>query len=79
MEIRYNRDVKIYKFKIGDYVLKRVEIEKSKLESYWEGPYQVERVLAKGAYIINDNHGSRDLVNGDLLKMYNASNNMIPE
>ncbi|OMH82335.1 hypothetical protein AX774_g4187 [Zancudomyces culisetae] len=29
----------------SDGVLKRLEIDKPKFESHWEGPYEVERVL----------------------------------
>ncbi|OMH79371.1 hypothetical protein AX774_g7215 [Zancudomyces culisetae] len=78
-EVRYNRKVEIYNFKIGDFVLKLIEYEQAKLERVWEGPYKVENRLDKGTYIISDQFGNRDLVHGDILKQYNTSTYMIPE
>ncbi|OMH85256.1 hypothetical protein AX774_g1209 [Zancudomyces culisetae] len=78
-KVRYNKSVKSTKFQVGDKVLKLVEYERGKLESLWEGPYTILKRFTKGAYLISDHLGNRDLVNGDLLKLYYESKFMIPE
>ncbi|OMH83944.1 Retrovirus-related Pol polyprotein from transposon [Zancudomyces culisetae] len=78
-KVRYNKTVKFTKFQVGEKVLKLVEYERGKLESLWEGPYTVMKRFTKGAYLISDQFGNRDLVNGDLLKKYHESKFMIPE
>ncbi|OMH80500.1 hypothetical protein AX774_g6063 [Zancudomyces culisetae] len=78
-KVRYNKTVKFTKFQVREKVLKLVEYERGKLESLWEGPYTVLKRFTKGAYLISDQFGNRDLVNGDLLKKYHESKFMIPE
>ncbi|OMH80018.1 Retrovirus-related Pol polyprotein from transposon, partial [Zancudomyces culisetae] len=75
----YNRGVKLSVFKEGDIVLKLTEQPQAKLENIWQGPYKVTRRLNKGAYVIMDSEGNRDLVNGDMLKLYHYSKYMLPE
>ncbi|OMH78985.1 DNA damage-inducible protein 1 [Zancudomyces culisetae] len=76
---RYNKGVTYHRFEVGEKVLKLVDMERSKLEHYWEGPYTVERALSKGAYVISDQEGNRELAHGDMLKKYHTSNYMIPD
>ncbi|OMH79079.1 Retrovirus-related Pol polyprotein from transposon [Zancudomyces culisetae] len=78
-EVTYNKKVTEINFNIGELVLKKVEFDRPKLERIWEGPYKIERRLDKGAYIISDNEGNRDLVHGDRLKRYNLKEGMIPD
>ncbi|OMH80343.1 Transposon Tf2-11 polyprotein [Zancudomyces culisetae] len=78
-KIRYNKTVKPTKFQVGNKVLKVVEYDRGKLESLWEGPFTIIKRFSKGAYLITDQLGNRDLVNGDLLKLYHESRFMIPE
>ncbi|OMH85643.1 hypothetical protein AX774_g804, partial [Zancudomyces culisetae] len=78
-KVRYDKGVKISVFKEGDVVLKLTEQPMAKLEQTWEGPYKVDRRLNKGAYIISDSEGNRDLANGDMLKHYHQSQYMLPE
>ncbi|OMJ16644.1 Retrovirus-related Pol polyprotein from transposon [Smittium culicis] len=75
---KYNENVKLYKFKVGDKVLKQVEVG-DKFGPKWEGPYTIYWVHGKGSYVIQDINDNRDLVNGDRLKIYNENRNMIPE
>ncbi|OMH82870.1 hypothetical protein AX774_g3639 [Zancudomyces culisetae] len=76
---RYNKKVIVFKFKLLDKVLKRVEMPTSKFSASWEGPYTVVRVLERGTYIIRDKENNLDQVNGDRLKPYRESEGMIPD
>ncbi|OMH81800.1 Retrovirus-related Pol polyprotein from transposon [Zancudomyces culisetae] len=73
---RYNKKVTVFKFKLLDKVLKKVEMPTSKFSAIWEGPYTIVRVLDKGTYIIRDEDNNLDQVNGDRLKKYKESENM---
>uniref|UniRef100_A0A803MIB6 Integrase catalytic domain-containing protein n=1 Tax=Chenopodium quinoa TaxID=63459 RepID=A0A803MIB6_CHEQI len=51
----FNKNVKARIFKEGDWVLRKLfqntrELNAGKLEATWEGPYQIDRVVGKGAY-----------------------------
>ncbi|PVU85163.1 hypothetical protein BB560_007130 [Smittium megazygosporum] len=74
----YERNVALYVFKIGDYVLKKIGQEVSKYGQIWGGPYRIVNVGNKGVYIIQDLDGNKDSVNGDRLKLYHCSGSMIP-
>ena len=73
MEDRY-RPKASYKFKCGDQVWM---YDKSKESSYSEklspkrkGPYEIEKVLRSGTYIIGDALGTlKTPINGDLLEL----------
>jgi ribosomal protein L21E len=54
MEKSYNRNVRIRTFKVGDLVLKKVEVSKhvGKLQPNWEGPFVIVEVGRKGSYKI---------------------------
>ncbi|OMJ17996.1 hypothetical protein AYI69_g7203 [Smittium culicis] len=78
-EKRYNQQVNYFQFKIGNKVLKHVDVPKEKFSPIWEGPFTVVEVGDLGAYTITDDFGNYDQVNGDKLKPYHHSNRMIPE
>ncbi|KAI3451561.1 hypothetical protein Pfo_008226 [Paulownia fortunei] len=52
---------KIRNFQVGDLVLRRADALKQtgKLEANWEGPYKVTRVIAGGAYELEDERGNK--------------------
>ncbi|OMH82940.1 hypothetical protein AX774_g3565 [Zancudomyces culisetae] len=75
----YDKGVREMYFKEGDIVLKLTEQPQPKLEQIWEGPYHVQRRLRLGAYVIADSEGNRDIVNGDMLKLYSQKQYMLPE
>ncbi|XP_076931895.1 uncharacterized protein LOC143597211 [Bidens hawaiensis] len=58
----YNTKVKICEFNAGDYVLRNNEASRAhaqgKLAPSWEGPYQINKVLGKGAYTLMHLDGS---------------------
>ncbi|XP_076899160.1 uncharacterized protein LOC143552952 [Bidens hawaiensis] len=58
----YNTKVKICEFIAGDYVLRNNEASRAhaqgKLAPSWEGPYQINKVLGKGAYTLMHLDGS---------------------
>ncbi|KAL8499011.1 hypothetical protein ACS0TY_022101 [Phlomoides rotata] len=49
------------RFEKGDLVLRRIDALKPtrKLDSNWEGPYLVTKVLAGGAYGLDDEEGRK--------------------
>ena len=55
----YNKRVKQRSLQVGDLVLKKVEVSKhvGKLDSNWEGPYQVSKIAGQGAYRLKDLSG----------------------
>lgn len=79
MKKRYDAMVRTYKFKVNDKVLLKINEIQTKFQPLWEGPYMVESKLKNGTYIIKDQNGKKDLVNGDRLKYYHESEHMIPE
>ena len=51
----YNKHVRTRNFQVGDWVLRKVfqntkEAGAGKLGLNWEGPYEVTRIMGKGAY-----------------------------
>ncbi|KAL5698033.1 hypothetical protein ACHQM5_029121 [Ranunculus cassubicifolius] len=58
---RYDKKVKRREFKVGDWVLRKVSrlTQQGKLDENWQGPYIVEKVGTKGAYILKDMEGAR--------------------
>ena len=73
----HNRRVRIKQFKIGDLVLRRVDIGKGrsgtgKLRPNWEGSYQIFEVTTKGAYRIKDIQGKElpRYWNSDCMRKY---------
>ena len=51
----------------------------TKLENKWKGPFEIEKVLDKGAYIISkDGKRIRSTVNGNLLKKYHGRSQWEP-
>ncbi|KAI3465894.1 hypothetical protein Pfo_022557 [Paulownia fortunei] len=61
IRVGYSRKVKIRNFQVGDLVLRRADALKQtgKLEANWEGPYKVTRVIARGAYELEDVRGNK--------------------
>ncbi|PVU87640.1 hypothetical protein BB559_005956 [Furculomyces boomerangus] len=72
-KVKYDRNVRVEEFMVGDEVLKHVDKVKSKFEPWWEGPYIIVHKAKNGAYLIQDSSGNRDLINGDRLKRYKNS------
>ncbi|KAK1433245.1 hypothetical protein QVD17_10154 [Tagetes erecta] len=56
IEKYYNKRVKEHTFRKGDYVLRCNEVSRvqstRKLGPRWEGPYIIQRVAGKGAYVL---------------------------
>ena len=48
----YNKRVKKFDLKEGDYVLKKVIQKHNKLEANWHGPYRVIEFVCPGTYMI---------------------------
>ncbi|XP_022007340.1 uncharacterized protein LOC110906528 [Helianthus annuus] len=62
IEKYYNARAKLYKFKVGDYVLQnndasRVEA-RGKLAPKWEGPYRIKEASDKGSYVLEKIDGT---------------------
>ena len=53
---RYDKKFKSREFCVGDWVLKKVSrlTDQGKLDENWQGPYVIEKVGTKGAYILRD-------------------------
>ena len=56
---RYNRDMRIREFWVGDLVLRKAvgsvwDINARKLALNWEGPYRVTVIAGVGAYYLED-------------------------
>ncbi|OMJ26285.1 Transposon Ty3-G Gag-Pol polyprotein [Smittium culicis] len=75
---KYNIGVNKREYSTGQKVLKKVD-SGNKFEELWEGPYNIDIRLQKGAYIISDSAGNRDIVHGDRLIEYKRSEKMVPE
>nr|KYP69038.1 hypothetical protein KK1_022688 [Cajanus cajan] len=78
IEKTYNKRVKMRSFRVGDLVLKVIlpmdqkSRHLSKWSYNWEGPFKIEQVYSKKAYIIkeiNSNATSR-VINGKYLKYF---------
>jgi ribonuclease HI len=60
----YNTKVKLRRFEIGDWVLRKVtqatkDPSQGKLGPNWEGPYKVIQYYRKGTYHLEDRHGKK--------------------
>ncbi|KAL0458401.1 UNVERIFIED_CONTAM: hypothetical protein Slati_0467300 [Sesamum latifolium] len=55
----HNNRVKACRFQVGDLVLRRVDALKpvGKLDSKWEGPYKITKIIRDGAYELEDTEG----------------------
>ncbi|KAJ0468174.1 putative nucleotidyltransferase, Ribonuclease H [Helianthus annuus] len=62
IEKYYNARAKIYKFKVGDYVLRNNDASRTKtpgkLTPKWEGPYRVKEASEKGSYVLEKLDGT---------------------
>ncbi|XP_022007808.1 uncharacterized protein LOC110907084 [Helianthus annuus] len=62
IEKYYNARAKIYKFKVGDYVLRNNDASRAetpgKLTPKWEGPYRVKEASEKGSYVLEKLDGT---------------------
>ncbi|KAK6163864.1 hypothetical protein DH2020_000728 [Rehmannia glutinosa] len=63
MKSTYDKQVKKRNFQVGDLVLRQADALKkiNKLESNWEGPYKVVKVIRGGAYELEDLEGHKVL------------------
>ncbi|KAK3003459.1 hypothetical protein RJ639_018628 [Escallonia herrerae] len=69
----YNRRVRMRIFRVGDLVLKKLEVSDpkaavGKLSPNWEGPYKVSKVLRPGTYSLETLSGEA------ILRTWNAEN-----
>lgn len=55
----YNSTVKIWAFKLGDLVLKKVLQHVGTLESNWEGSYRVVKMVRPGTYLLSILNGKK--------------------
>ena len=77
----YNKKVAVRSFDIGDLVWKVVLPVKERKQGLgkwapnWEGPFQIHRVLKRGAYHLKDLNGyvHRRKINGRYLKAYSPT------
>ncbi|OMJ12488.1 hypothetical protein AYI70_g9081 [Smittium culicis] len=66
-ELKYNRNIREFRFKLGDKLLRYVDVPKENFSPTWEGPFTIE-CGDFGANTIRDEFGNYDNVNGDKLK-----------
>ncbi|KAK9204663.1 hypothetical protein WN943_014927 [Citrus x changshan-huyou] len=64
IKMLYNRHFKFRKFKKGELVLRvamdaRKEVNDRKMIEKWEGPYQIRKVLGKGAHKLQTLDGKK--------------------
>lgn len=78
---RYDREVYLKTFELGDAVLMRDHVPAGKLEAKWICPLTVTRVNRNGTYHLAGPFGSRlsGAVNGDALKPWVERTGMVPE
>uniref|UniRef100_A0A2N9FNL1 Integrase catalytic domain-containing protein n=1 Tax=Fagus sylvatica TaxID=28930 RepID=A0A2N9FNL1_FAGSY len=60
----YNTKVKLRRFEIGDWVLRKItqatkDPSQGKLGPNWEGPYKVMQYYRRGTYHLEDRHGKK--------------------
>ncbi|KAD5318312.1 hypothetical protein E3N88_18258 [Mikania micrantha] len=58
----YNKNIRIRRFQIGDFVLRKAfqnttNLADGKLAPKWEGPYRIESEAGKGAYKLSNMEG----------------------
>ncbi|KAK6123788.1 hypothetical protein DH2020_042469 [Rehmannia glutinosa] len=63
MKSAYDKQVRKQNFQVGDLVLRQADAlkKRDKLESNWEGPYRVVKVIRGGAYELEDLEGHKVL------------------
>ncbi|KAK6123247.1 hypothetical protein DH2020_043004 [Rehmannia glutinosa] len=63
MKSAYDRQVRKWNFQVGDLLLRQANAlkKRDKLESNWEGPYKVLKVIIGGAYELEDMEGHKVL------------------
>uniref|UniRef100_A0A2N9H5N8 Uncharacterized protein n=1 Tax=Fagus sylvatica TaxID=28930 RepID=A0A2N9H5N8_FAGSY len=73
----YNAKVKLRRFEVGDWVLRKVtqatkDPSQGKLGPNWEGPYKIIQYYRRGTYHMEDRHGKKlpHLWNAEHLKKY---------
>ncbi|OLY79035.1 hypothetical protein AYI68_g6905 [Smittium mucronatum] len=71
-KIRYDKDISVKGFELDEKVLLKARKLVGKLEAPWKGPYKIIHKYAKGSYLISDDKGNRDIVNGDRLKDFDG-------
>ncbi|XP_070005539.1 uncharacterized protein [Nicotiana sylvestris] len=64
MERYYNRRANLHYFKVGDFVLRKVnqntrELNTGKLGPTWEGPYRISAITGKGSYELENRNGDK--------------------
>ncbi|KAK6145185.1 hypothetical protein DH2020_022005 [Rehmannia glutinosa] len=61
MKSAYDKHVRKRNFQVGDLVLRQADTlkKRDKLESNWEGPYMVVKVIRGGAYELEDLEGHK--------------------
>ncbi|OLY80384.1 hypothetical protein AYI68_g5521 [Smittium mucronatum] len=69
-KIRYDKSILEKTFELDKKVLLKAGKVVGKFEAPWKGPYKIIHKYAKGSYLISDDKGNRDIVNGDRLKDY---------
>ena len=74
MKLRYNKNVKVRKFNVGDFVLAFFPIPGSPFKSKFSGPYVVKKCVNNHNYIIKtpDRRKSTQLVHINMLKKYHG-------
>jgi hypothetical protein len=60
----YNTKVKLRRFEVGDWVLRKVtqatkDLSQGKLGPNWEGPYKIIQYYRRGTYHLEDRHGKK--------------------
>jgi hypothetical protein len=56
------RNISSHKFKVGDFILQKIQTTKDrhKLSVVWEGPFEVVEVTQPGSYKLQREDGSED-------------------
>lgn len=55
----YAIKVKHCTFVVCDWVLRRIPTPQKKLQSNWEGPFQIANIIGSGAYRLREIHGGK--------------------
>ena len=79
MKSRYDKNVKVRKFNVGDSVLAFFPIQGSPFKSKFSGPYVVDKCVNNHNYIIRtpDRRKDTQLIHVNLLKKYNAPSHTV--
>ena len=57
----YAQKVKPYSFAVGDQVLHRIPTPQTKLQSNWEGPFEIAEVVGNSAYRLREIHRGKPI------------------